>query len=128
MPEPIPVILSGSSRSTPTTRAGANVLATWSRRAHPNETKPDATEGAVPAGVKSLRTAPFLPVKGHSSPVSDSVRTDAVCSAQKPPCSTIAPEGAVAPGNHQRAAYPRRGFTLRFRRFEDSMETCGMES
>ena len=31
-------------------RGGANVIATRSRRAHSNETKPDATDGAVPAG------------------------------------------------------------------------------
>ena len=31
-------------------RGGANVIVTRSRRAHPNETEPDATDGAVPAG------------------------------------------------------------------------------
>ena len=40
----------------------------------------------------------------------------------------IASEGAVALGDHQRAAHPRRGFTLRSKRFEDSMETGEMES
>ena len=50
------------------------------------------------------------------------------CSAPKLPCSTIAFEGAVAPGDHQRAAHSPRGFTVRSRRFEDSMETGEMES
>ena len=40
----------------------------------------------------------------------------------------IVAEGAVAPGDHQRAAYPRRGFPPRSERFEDSMETGEMES
>ena len=32
----------------------ANVIATRSRRAHPNETEPDATNGAVPADSAEL--------------------------------------------------------------------------
>ena len=41
---------------------------------------------------------------------------------------TIVSEGAVAPGDPQRAAHPPRGFTSRSRRFENSMETGEMES
>ena len=37
-------------------------------------------------------------------------------------------KGAVTPEGHQRAAHPRRGFTPRSRRFEDSTETGEMES
>ena len=37
-------------------------------------------------------------------------------------------KGAATPEDHQRAARPRRGFTSRSNRFENSMETGGMES
>ena len=37
-------------------------------------------------------------------------------------------EESVAPGDHQRAAHPRRGFTSRSRRFDDSMEIDEMAS
>ena len=41
---------------------------------------------------------------------------------------TIVSEGAVAPGDHQRAVHHWRGFTSRSGRFEDSMETGEMDS
>ena len=37
-------------------------------------------------------------------------------------------KGAVTPEDYQRAAHPPKGFTLKSRRFDDSMETGEMES
>ena len=47
-PTPAPGAMNAASIAIE--RGGANVIATRSRRVHPNETEPDATEGAVPAG------------------------------------------------------------------------------
>ena len=47
---PTPASGATNAVSTAIERGDAIVIATRFRRAHPNETEPDATDGAVPAG------------------------------------------------------------------------------
>ena len=131
-PTTTPTLAPGATNaaSTAIERGGANVLAPRSRRAHPNETEPDATEGAVlpPGGRELPDRSPYSPPR--VTVVQIPIRPVRVRKRSEPklPCSTIAPEGNAAPGDHQRAAHPRRGFTSRPRRFEDSMEASEMEA
>ena len=108
---------------------GANVIATRSRRAHPNETVPDAIDGAIPAGggeppdrspsprqgsrKSSFRFGPHRP----GSAVHRSCHAVPSC-PQEPSLVETTSERHI----------PGGGFTSRSWRFEDSMETGEMES
>ena len=85
--------------------------------------------GRIEARYAPALTSGWLPVKGHGSPVSDSARMGPVvrgAEAVMPVPSS--PKESSLLGTTSERHIPRRGFTSRSLRFEDSMETDEMES
>ena len=91
----------------------ANVIATRSRRAHPNETEPDATDAAIPAGGGEPPDRSPSPRQGsRKSSFRFGPHGRGSAGHRIRHAGTILSEGAVASGDHQRAAHPPKGFHL----------------
>ena len=83
----------------------------------------------VRRAVESLRTAPFLPVRGsRKSSFRFGPHRPGSAGHRSRHAGTIVSEVSAAPEDHRRAVRPPRGSTSRSWWFEDSIETGGMES